>query len=318
MKTQKKLLFGVDDSEFDLKAISAAGRLLKNGENLKFTLSYCASDRDLTFLSKVLRSYPEALEEIERVCTLEEQHVLEKARNALLDSGVGEARVETICESKCRDPADSLLRLADREGHEILLVGRHGARQVKRQVMGKLAYQLVQMAEDRPLWIIDPRISSHDVLIALVGAPVSRRVVDHTVRYFAHLKESRFTFFHVLPPLPPQFWDDARILTEKERQERKKTIEQWMEGYVEELEEIANEGKEKLINAGVSEENITLKCQAQERGIARDILAELEGNNYGVLVLGRVGFKGISQFGLGSKASKLLHSAHALALCLVN
>jgi nucleotide-binding universal stress UspA family protein len=95
-------------------------------------------------------------------------------------------------------------------------------------------------------------------------------------------------------------------------------IDQWMEGYVKEVDEIADEGKEKLIKAGVPEENIIIKCQAQVRGIARDILAELEGNNYGILVLGRKGFRGISEFGLGSKASKLLHSAHALALCLVS
>ena len=87
---------------------------------------------------------------------------------------------------------------------------------------------------------------------------------------------------------------------------------------MEEVEQIANEGKEELINSGVPEANITIKCQAQERGIARDILAELEGNNYGVLVLGRKGFRGISQFGLGSKASKLLHNAHARVLCLVS
>jgi nucleotide-binding universal stress UspA family protein len=318
MKNEKKLLFGVDDSEFALEAISAAGGLLNNCTDVKITLSYCAPDRDLTFLAKVLRNHPEALEEIERVCTLDEHNVLEKARNALVASGVGEAGLETICESKCRDPADALLKLANSQGHEILLVGRYGAGQPKRQVMGKLANQLVQTAEDLAVWIIDPRITSNDILISLVGAPISRRVVEHTARYFAHLKESKYTFFHVLPPLPPQYWDDARILNEKERDERKKTIKQWMNGYVEEVEQIANEGKEKLINSGVPEANITIKSQAQERGIARDILAELEGNNYGVLVLGRKGFRGISQFGLGSKASKLLHNAHARVLCLVS
>ena len=103
MKNEKKLLFGVDDSEFALEAISAAGGLLNNCTDVKITLSYCAPDRDLTFLAKVLRNHPEALEEIERVCTLDEHNVLEKARNALVASGVGEAGLETICESKCRD-----------------------------------------------------------------------------------------------------------------------------------------------------------------------------------------------------------------------
>jgi hypothetical protein len=51
MKKEKKMLLGVDDSEFALEAISAAGGLLNNCTDLKITLSYCAPDRDLTFLS---------------------------------------------------------------------------------------------------------------------------------------------------------------------------------------------------------------------------------------------------------------------------
>jgi nucleotide-binding universal stress UspA family protein len=184
--------------------------------------------------------------------------------------------------------------------------------------MGSVAYKLVHTAEDQTLWVVDPRISSRNVLVALVGAPVGRRVVEHVVTHFSHLKDSKFTFFHVTPPLPPQYWDDARILDAKERQEREEQIDQWMEGYADRVKAIAAEGKERLINSGVPEENVSFKIQAQERGIARDILAELEGNNYGILVIGRKGSKEIKQFGLGSKAHKLLHNAHALAICVVN
>ncbi|NIR16285.1 MAG: hypothetical protein GWN86_21125, partial [Desulfobacterales bacterium] len=58
-------------------------------------------------------------------------------------------------------------------------------------------------------------------------------------------------------PLPPQYWDDARILDAKERQEREEQIDQWMKGYEDRVKAIAVEGKEKLINAGVPEENVT-------------------------------------------------------------
>lgn len=318
MNMEQKVLFGVDDSDFARQAIAAIGHLLKDNENCKITIFYCAPDPDLTFLTRILQKYPEALEEYEKICRLEEHNVVDRARDALAESGVTDDRLAVVCEGKCRDPSDALLELASKEGCETLAVGRRGPDRVERKFIGTLAYQLVHTAENRPLWVIDPRVSSHDVLIAVVGAPISRRVVEHTVKYFGHLRERRFTFFHVLPPLPPQYWDDARILNEKERKDREKTIKQWMNGYVEEVEKIANEGKEKLIKVGIPEENITLKVQAQDKGIARDILAELEGGGYGILVLGRKGFKSINQFGLGSKANKLLLSAHALAVCLVN
>jgi nucleotide-binding universal stress UspA family protein len=318
MNTEKRILFGVDDSEFALQALTAVGGLLKNSKDYGITLFYGATDPNLPFLSKALGLSPEVIEEFEKVCTMEEQKVLERCTDALTDSGFDSHRVEMICEAKCNDPAFHLLQLATTEGYETLALGLRGPARAERKLMGSVAYKLVHMAEDRSLWVIDPRISSRNVLVALVGAPVGRRVVEHVVTHFSHLKDIKFTFFHVTPPLPPQYWDDARILDAKERQEREEQIDQWMEGYADRVKAMAAEGKEKLINSGVPEENVSFKIQAQERGIARDILAELEGNNYGILVIGRKGSKEIKQFGLGSKAHKLLHNAHALAICVVN
>jgi nucleotide-binding universal stress UspA family protein len=261
---------------------------------------------------------PKELQQLEKVCSLEETNVLEQAKKALTDSGFDSYRIEMICETKCTDPAHHLLQLATKQGYETLALGLRGAARAERKLMGSVAYKLVHTAEDQTLWVIDPRISSRNVLVALVGASNSKRAVEHVVTYFSHLRDSKFTFFHVIPPLPPQYWDDARILDAKERQKREKQIDQWMEGYADRVKALAAEGKEKLINSGVPEENVSFKIQAQERGIARDILAELEGNNYGILVIGRKGSREIKQFGLGSKAHKLLHNAHALVICVVS
>ena len=42
-----------------------------------------------------------------------------------------------------------------------------------RHVMGSMTYRLAQMAEDLAMWVIDPHIASHDVLLTVVGAPIS-------------------------------------------------------------------------------------------------------------------------------------------------
>jgi nucleotide-binding universal stress UspA family protein len=318
MNTEKRILFGVDDSEFALQAVTAVGGLLKNSKGSRITLFYGAPDPNLPFLSKALGLGPEELRRLEEVCSLEETNVLQQAKEVLTDSGFDSHRIEMICKAKCKDPAYQMLQLASEEGYETLALGLRGPAQAARKLMGSVAYKLAHLADDQTLWVVDPRISSRDVLVALVGAPISKRVVDHVVTYLSHLTDSRFTFFHVTPPMPPQYWDEARILDAKERQEREEQIDQWMKGYTERVEAIAVEGKEKLIQAGVPEENVTVKIQPQDRGIARDILEELESNNYGILVIGRKGSKEIDQFGLGSKAHKLLHNGHALAICVVN
>jgi hypothetical protein len=91
-----------------------------------------------------------------------------------------------------------------------------------------------------------------------------------------------------------------------------------MKDYAKDVEKIANEGKEKLLRAGVPEQNVLIKLQAQQKGIVRDILTELEEGKYGILILGRKGFKDIKQFGLGSKANKLFYTAQLFNICLVD
>jgi len=318
MNTEKKILFGVDASEFALQAVTAVGGMLANSKDYRVTLFYGAPDPNLPFLSKALGLEPEEVRHLEKVCSLEETNVLEQAKEALKNSGFDSHRIEMICEAKCNDPAHQMLKLAAAEGYETLVLGLRGPTQAARKLMGSVAYKLVHLADAQALWVVDPRISSRDVLVALVGAPISRRVVEHVVTYLSHLKDSRFTFFHVTPPMPPQYWDDTRILDAKERQEREEQIDQWMKGYADRVKAIAGEGREKLIRAGVPEENVTSRIQPQVKGIARDILEELESNDYGILVIGRKGSKEIDQFGLGSKAHKILHNGHALAICVVN
>lgn len=282
------------------------------------TIFYGAPDPHFSPLAKLMRLTPKAVEEYRKVLSPQEHTVLEKAEEALIGSGFDAVRVTIRGEAKCHDPAEAMLKLAASEGTETIVLARSRQQRVKRKLMGSVSYRLFNLADGRAIWIIDPPIASHDVLVALGDAAISRRLMEHVVRYFAHLRQSKFTFFHVVPPLPPQYWDNARILSELERQARQEEIVCWMKEYADEVREIADEGKERLVKAGVREENVAFKVQAVERGVARDIRAEVAEGYYGILVMGRRNSRENSPFRPGSKAKRLLHTAHDCMICLVN
>jgi nucleotide-binding universal stress UspA family protein len=313
MSKEISLLFGIDASDFARQALIQVGGLLKNSKNLRMALFHGAFEPDFSFYSESIDQGLK-LEKLRERWDLESRQVLQQAHKALTASGFDPDKLSTIFEEKCGDPAYAMLKLARHEGIDSLAVARWGKKSVSRQVIGSVTYKLSQSAEDKALWVIDPRICSPNVLVGIVGAPVSQRVVDHVVRYFSHLKESKFTLMHVSPAIPPQYWESEGIPASG----RDKYIAPWLQEYTERVKAIAGDAQKKLIENGIPEQNVVIKLEPQKRGIARDILVELEEGNHGILVIGRKGYKNIKEFGLGSKAHKLLISGRAFIICLVN
>jgi nucleotide-binding universal stress UspA family protein len=317
MVVDKKLLFGVDDSDFSRQALAEIGDLQKNSPNFKITIFHGASDSNLSFMTRMLKLSPDELEKHRQLWSLEKKSILKKAKEALTKSGFDPKRVATFFEQGCNDPSESMMKLSGSQGFETVAVARWGARTLSRQIMGSVTCRLANIANIPAVWIMDPRVRSHDVMVTLVGASISQRVMEYTLRYFAHLKESRFTFFHVIPAPPPQIWNYESIRDKDSFEEQKKKIRRWLEEKTAKVTQIANEGRQRLIKAGIPEQNITIKLKPQEQGIARDILKEFETGNYGIILIGRKGSKNIRDFQLGSKATKLIYTAHTLITCIL-
>jgi nucleotide-binding universal stress UspA family protein len=316
MKPEKSVLFGIDGSDFARQALLETGRVLRQSEDLKITLFHGAVEPDFSLFSDSAGEDPDMVEHYRELWGLKAQKGLEKAKEALEESGFDPERTSAVFDKNCTNPSDAMLMLAGREGIETLAVARWGKTTVSRKIIGSMTYRLSQLANDRALWIIDPRIHSRNVLIGLVGAEISQRVVDYSVRYFSHLRESRFTLFHVMPPIPPQYWAHEGI-QQMEGAEKQEKIVGWMKEYADKVRELADDAKKKLIQAGVPADRVVFKCEPQKHGIARDTILELQKGGDGILVIGRKGYKDIQDFGLGSKASKLLVAGRAFLICLV-
>ncbi len=314
---ERKVLFGVDDPDSAREAIAVAGNILQTWEDVRVTILYCAPDPNVSFLSRLLHRASGTADEDAGACSVEEENLLKRARRALLESGFDRDKVTMVCEGKCADPAESMLNMAVSEEFESILLVRRKASRLERLV-GPTTYRLVNLSVMRPIWVIDPPIPSRNVLVALVGGPIGQRVAAYAVRYFSHLTDSKFTFFHVIPPLPPQYWDHGHELTEQKLDEKREKIDRWMKDYEDRVRDFAQEGRERLIEAGVPKENVAFKAKTMKRDMALNILSEMEDGGYGILVIGRIGSKKITEFRLGSIASKLLHNAQSCIICLVN
>lgn len=75
--------------------------------------------------------------------------------------------------------------------------------------------------------------------------------------------------------------------------------------------------KTTLLEAGFKEDNIHIKINTKNRGIARDIIDESK-LEYDLLVMGRRGVSGIKEFFLGSVSQKVFHLSKDISVLIVN
>ncbi len=312
-----RMLFGIDESEFSRESLAAVGRLNAGKQGFSMTIFHGALDLR-NMLTNLARLDDASVEEYVKRLHLESKISLDKAKNALIDAGINEERISAVLGENCSDPAESMLDLAEEEGFDVISVARLGTGTIGRHVIGSVSYRVACSSEKIPVWIVDHRVRSRNCLICLVGAPVGERVLDHAVNRFSHLNESRFTLFYVIPPLSLEADHVTEFLSQCSSEEGRERLLDDFNLRVKNAEKILEEGKSKLIASGIPEKNIKVKKKVQEKGIARDILTEMESGDNGILVAGRKGSKDIKEFGLGSKAYKLLCAARAFMVCLVN
>jgi nucleotide-binding universal stress UspA family protein len=319
LKKEKSILFAVDGSSFSEEALLKTCELLKTDQDVKLTLFHGAVPPELILPSELIGQDFSPAESPEEHWNIESRKALERTKNALIESGFDPDRLNIVFEKNCKNPAVSILKTLNLKEIETIALGRWGKSTISRQPIGSVTDRIAQMAENHPLWIIDPRVASFNVMVGIVGAPVSQRVVDYAARYFGHLKQSMFTLIHVIPPVPPQYIDLAEIMKMEKGESiiGEKMIANIKE-YSQKVKENMEYARNELIKAGIPERNISVKIQSQRKGTARDIIEEMETREHGILVIGRRGFKDIKDFGMGSKAYKLLIRARAFNLCMVN
>ncbi|MCE5336230.1 MAG: universal stress protein [Desulfobacteraceae bacterium] len=312
------ILVAVDGTEKGLQAVSILGRLLKGQSDLKLILLHCVQQVSTLLPGALCPEFEEncgiAAVDQEKVGNL----VLEESARRLTEAGFhGEVERRLVMDSL--DPAQDILRQADRDNVRSIAVGRRGKSQVEGLLLGSVSSKVAQYGKGKSVWIVDaPVNASGRVMIALEGSPESRELYSYTADLFGSSPGLSYTFLHLMPLVPPQFWDDGHILDSTERKDRLGRIEKWQLEWKEIVSGQMAEARDLLRARGIGDANIETVILPTREGIARDLLNEISSGGFEIVVMGKKSFHERKPFLMGSHALKVLHSVQSAVLVLVD
>ena len=128
---------------------------------------------------------------------------------------------------------------------------------------------------------------------------------DHGITLFSVILDTPGICELNSPSLIPYFLEQKAAFCELEDQ--KKAL----------VKSALQNAKNLLLKAGFEEKNIATKIESEKNGVARAIIAEAD-SGYDTIVMGRRGLSRIKEFFLGSVSQKVLQSAKAVSVLLVD
>jgi nucleotide-binding universal stress UspA family protein len=155
------------------------------------------------------------------------------------------------------------------------------------------------------------------MLIAIDDSPHTTKAVEYVAQQFAGSADLEVELVHVLPNLPAIFWDEGHILSEDEKQDRKKVVDKWIDDRKARMEPVFKKAVDELTGKGFKPQQITTKSISDSTDVADSLLEEAKDGGYQTIVTGRRGAAAGKHPLLGSVSSKIVSQGSSMAIIIV-
>jgi len=238
------------------------------------------------------------------------QDILVEAKEALIHKGFLQERIRTFYLSRGESVAQEICIWAELKQADTVLMTTRGRSRLEAFFMGEVASRTLEYCRVCPVWIVEGTVKSKSVLIGLDGSNYALGAVDHA-GFMLSGTDCQVTLFHTVRHL-------RRFIPLEVIEEAPELEELWKHKAGQRIAPHMKEAKEMLLEAGLTENQITTKVVDGSRSPAKDILDEARGNGYGTIVLGRHGTSMVKEFFMGSVVRKVLDNCHGLAVWVVH
>ncbi len=158
---------------------------------------------------------------------------------------------------------------------------------------------------------------AHKLLVALDSSEGAWRAVEYVANNFGQTPGVQVTLLHILTGLPPAFWDDGHILQDKEKEARKRLVENWQKDQEKQWQGLVKKAHERLAAAGIAAQSVHSKFKPKYFDVAEDIIGEAEGGGFSTIIMGRRGLGMAKSLLLGSVTRKVVDNAKGCAVTIV-
>ena len=308
---EKKILLAVDESKHAKNAVQYAIGIAPRINRLTYTLFHVQPQisQFLQDEARVNLKAQSAIERLKKKNAGSAQALLEKYRDYMIDEGVDETHIELKTAPRKLGLARDIIEFAQQKRYDAIVVGRRGLTKMQEVFMGSLTTKLIEHSQVIPLWVVDGKVTSHRILVAVDGSESAFRAVDHVSFIFRNNPRAIITLFHVTPRLKDYCLVDSFITEEDLEsavlQSEKKCIDRFMDVV-----------QKKFADAGISKEQIVVRQTKPRIGIGDAILEEIHKGDYGTVVVGRRGAD--RSFYMGSVSNYVLAKTSRRAVWLVS
>ena len=237
------------------------------------------------------------------------EKILSQAKNFLLQKGFDEDRLQTVYRKKADSIPQDICNWVESKRADSVLISTRGRSKIEAFFMGEVSSKLLEYCRVCPVWIVEGKVRSNQVLVAVDSSDNALRAVDHAGFMLAGT-DNPVTLFHTMRHL-------RRFVPQEVLEEAPELEELWKTKAGQEIEPFLKKAREMLLKAGLHESQINTKVVDGSRSAASDILDEARSNGYGTIVMGRRGLSGVKEFFMGSVSSKILQNCTGMATWIV-
>jgi nucleotide-binding universal stress UspA family protein len=311
IKERPKILLAIDGSEQSLITVRYIGRVIsKQAQLVLFHVMGEVPEafRDINIdpsISKV--KYPLHVWKVHQKEIVNE--FITKAREILVDSGMAQdavsVKTKTITAGMARDIVNESY-----QDYAALVIGRTGVSRIKEITMGSVAAKLIEVVSHIPIIVVGERPESNKILIAFDGSKGSRKAVK-CAGMLLDQAVCEIMLCHVIRPLSIQQLSTKELFIQKHEKD-------WIEVNKRIIVPAIMEAKNRLTDAGFSQDHISSEILTYAQSRAAAIAKAAREGDYDTVVMGRRGFSKVGEFQIGRVSRKILQFAYQPALWIVN